>query len=86
MGAECGFELNEARLVEGADHAAGFRDGAFDRGAVARIGAQIARTQFMRGEQRRAAGEIEDQVAGRGGAIARSTEHQFCARRRRGSA
>ena len=80
MGAERFLEMNEARLVEGADQAAGVRDRALDRGPVARIGAQIARTQFMRGKQRRAAGEIEDQVAGRGGAVARRPEHELGAR------
>ena len=34
----------------------------------------------MRGKQRRAAAEIEDQVAGRGRAIARGSEHELCAR------
>ena len=50
MGAERPFKVNEARLVEGADQAASIGDRAFDRGAVARVGAQISRTQFMRGE------------------------------------
>ena len=53
MGAERFFKVNKARLVEGADQTAGIRDRAFDGGAVARIGAQISRTQFMRGEHRR---------------------------------
>ena len=74
MGAERFLEMNEARLVECADQSAGFRDRALDRGAVARIGAQISRTQFMRGEQRNAAAEIEDQIAGRGCAVARRSE------------
>ena len=55
MGAQRCLELDEARLVESADQAAGIGDGALDRGAVARIGAQISRPQFMRGKQRRAA-------------------------------
>ena len=50
MGAERLFKVNKARLVEGADQAAGIRDRAFDSGAVARVGAQISRTQFVRRE------------------------------------
>ena len=80
MGAERFFEVNKARLVEGADQAAGIRNRAFHGGAVARIGAQISRTQFMRGEHRGTAAEIEDQVAGRGRAIARRPEHELGAR------
>ena len=80
MGAERLLKMNKARLVERADQTAGIRDRAFDRGAVARIGAQISRTQFMRGKQRHAAAEIEDQVAGRGRAVARRPEHELCAR------
>ena len=55
MGAQRCLELDEARLVEGADQRSGIRDRALDGGAVARIGAQISRTQFMRRQQRRAA-------------------------------
>ena len=56
--------MNKARLVESADQTAGIRNRALDGGAVARIGAQISRTQFMRGKQRRAAGRsrIRSQV------------------------
>src|SRR5947207_14315961 len=46
MGAERLFEVNKARLVEGADQTACIRDRAFDGGAVAWIGAQISRTQL----------------------------------------
>jgi hypothetical protein len=80
MGAERGVEIDEARLVKGAHQIAGIRDRAFDRGAIARIGTQISRTQLMRGKQRRAAVEIEDQIAGRGRAVARRSEHQLGAR------
>ena len=80
MRAERLLEMDEARLVEGADQIAGVRDRALDRGAVARIGAQISGAQFMRGKQRRAAGEIEDQIAGRGRAVARGPEHELRAR------
>ena len=64
--------------------AAGIRNRALDGGLVARIGAQIAGAQFMRGKQRSAAGEIEDQIAGRGRAVARRPEHEFRARGGRG--
>jgi hypothetical protein len=50
MGAQRFLELNEPRLVEGADQAAGFRDRVLDCGAVPRIGPQISRTQVMGGE------------------------------------
>ena len=75
-----GFEIDEARLVEGADERAGIRNRALDGGLVARIGAQIAGAQFMRGKQRHAAREIEDQIAGRGRAVARRPEHELRAR------
>jgi len=52
MGAERLFEVNKARLVEGADQTACIRDRAFDGGAVAWIGAQISRTQLVRREER----------------------------------
>ncbi len=55
MGAERLFEVNKARLVEGADQTARIGDRAFDRSPVARIGAQISRTQFMRRKHRGAA-------------------------------
>ena len=50
MGAQRLLELNEARLVESADQLTRIGDRALDRGAVARIGAKISRTQFMRGK------------------------------------
>src|SRR5947209_6344579 len=80
MGAERFLKVNEARLVECADQAGGVRDRAFHRGAVARISAQISRSQFMRRKQRKPAAEIEDQVAGGGRAIARRPKYQLCAR------
>ena len=80
--AERFLEIDEARLVEGADEAAGVRDRALDGSLVARIGAQIARAQIMRGEQGIAARQIEDQIAGRGCAVARRSEHKLRARGR----
>ena len=80
------FKMNVARLVEGTDQPAGVGNGALHRGAVARIGAQISRAQIMRREHRRAAGEIEDQVAGRGGAVARRPEQSLAREEGSGSA
>ncbi len=80
MRAQRRLEIDKARLVERADQAAGIRDRALDGGAVARIGAQIAGTQFMRGKQRCGARKIEDQIAGGSGAVARRPEREFCAR------
>src|SRR3954470_2057243 len=80
MGAERWFEIDEARLVEGADERAGICNRVLDGGLVARIGAQIAGPQFMRGKQGSAAREIEDQITGRGGAVARRAEHELGAR------
>ena len=80
MRAERRLEIDKARLVEGADEPAGICNRALDSRLVARIGAQIAGTQFMRGKQRHAAREIEDQIAGGSGAVARRPEHEFCAR------
>src|SRR6202022_3548095 len=76
------FKVNKSRLVEGAYQTARVRDRAFDSGPVARIGAQISRTQFMRGKHRDAAAEIEDQIAGRNCAVARRSEQELGARGR----
>jgi len=84
MRAQRRLEIDKARLVEGADQHAGIRNRALDGGLVARIGAQITGAQFMRGKQRCAAGEIQDQIAGGSGAVTRGAEHEFCARGGRG--
>ena len=47
---------------------------------VFRVGAQIAVAQIVRGKQRRAAGEIDDEVAARHRAVARHAERQHAAR------
>ena len=60
MGAERFLKIDEARLVEGADQAAGVGNRALDGSLVARIGAQITRAQIMRGKQGIAAREIKD--------------------------
>ena len=74
MRAEILGEGDVARLVEGADEIARLQHGAQHRGRIARIGAQIAVAQIGRGEQRRAAGEIEHQIAARHRAVARCAE------------
>src|SRR6202022_518000 len=76
------FKVNKSRLVEGAYQTARVRDLSFDSGPVPRIGAQISRTQFVRGEHRSAAAEIENQIAGRNCAVARRPEQELGARGR----
>ena len=80
MRAERRLESDKARLVEGADQRAGIRNRALDGGLVARIGAQITGAQFMRGKQRHAAREIEDQIAGRVAPLREEPEHELRAR------
>ena len=84
MGTERFVQLDKARLVERADQMAGVRDQFFDCGAVTGIGSQIAGPQFVGGKHRRATAEIQYDVAGRDRAIARDSELQPAARRRRG--
>ena len=60
----CG-EVDVARLVEGADEIARLEHRAQHRRRIAGIGAQIAVAQIGGGKQRRAAGEIEEDVAAR---------------------
>ena len=50
VGTERFVELDKAWLVERADQMSCLRDYFFDRGAVAGIGAEIARSQFMGGK------------------------------------
>ena len=63
MRAEILGEGDVARLVEGADEVARLEHRLEHGGAVAGIGAQIAVAQIGRGEQRRAAGQVEHDVA-----------------------
>jgi hypothetical protein len=84
MGTERFVELDKARLVERADQTAGVRDQFFDRGAVAGIGSQVTGPQFVRRKQRQATADIQHDIAGRDRAIARDSELQPAARRRRG--
>ena len=53
---------------------------------VAGIGAQIAVAQVMGRKQRRAAGEIDDEIAVRSRAVLRGSPSQFAARRGSGAA
>src|SRR5512133_1354104 len=76
MRAELGVEIDEARLVELADEMACRKQDALDRRWIARIGVQITASQVIRGEKRRAAGEVEDQITMGCGAVACRTENQ----------
>ena len=67
------------RLLEGADEVARPEDRLQHRGGIAGIGAQIAVAQIGGGEQRRAAGQVENDVAARFCAIARRPEQQRAA-------
>ena len=77
-------KVDVARLVEGADEIARLQHGAEHGSRVAGIGAQIAVAQVGGGKQRRAAGQIEHQIALRLRAVARRPECQRAARRGRG--
>ena len=77
-------EFDVARLVERAGEIGGTHDGAQHRGGIVRVGAHITIAQIVCGEERRAAREVEHDVAARGGAVAARTEHERGARRRRG--
>ena len=74
MGAQALGEGDEARLVELADEVRGLEQEPLHRRRVARVGPQVAGSQLVRREQGRAAGEIQDEVAGRGRPIARRAE------------
>ena len=73
-----------ARLVEAAGQVARLEHGAQDRRRVAGIGAQIAVAQIGGREQRRATGQIDQQVAARLRLVARGAEAERIARRRLG--
>ncbi len=80
MRAEIRGEGDIARLVERADEVARREHRLEHGGAVAGVGAQIAVAQIGRGEQRRSAGEIEQQVAVRDRAVAGRGEAERAAR------
>ena len=77
-------KIDVARLVEGAGEIARLEHGAQHRRRIARIGAQIAVAQVGSGKQRRAARQVEHDVAARRRAVARWPKRQFPARRRIG--
>ena len=62
MGAELGREVDIARLLELADEGGGLQERTGHGGGVPRIGPEIAVAPLVRGEQRRAAGEIEHEI------------------------
>ncbi len=76
-------EGDVARLVETADEIARLQHRAQHGLRVVGIGLQVAVAQVRGREQRRAAGQIEHDVAARDGAVARRPEHQRPARGRR---
>src|SRR5947207_15336244 len=80
MGAEFGAEVNVFRLIKPSDQIARLQYRAQHCRRIARIGAQIAIAQIMRGKQRRAAGKIEYEIAARRRAIAGSLEEEGVAR------
>ncbi len=83
MRADVGGEVDVAWFVEGAAKIAHLQHSLQQGGRIAGIGAQIAITQVGRGKQRRAAREVEDDVAVRGRTIAGRPEAQHVTGRRR---
>ena len=81
MSAEILGEGDVAGLVEGTDEIACLEHGAKHGRRIAGIGPQIAVAQIGGGEQRRAAGEIEHQIAARHRAVARRTKGERGTRR-----
>src|SRR5437588_11677821 len=84
MRAELGSEGDIARLVESADEIARFENRLEHAGGIAGIGAQIALAQICRGEERRAAGKVEHDVAMGHRAVAPGAEGKRAARGWRG--
>ena len=82
MRAEAFGEGDIARLVERAGEIARFQDSAQQGGGIAGIGTEIAVAKIRRGKQRRPAGEIENEIAARRGAVAGLPERESAARRR----
>ena len=75
-------EGDVARLVEGAGEIARLEHGAHDGSRIARIGAQIAVAKIGRGKQRRATGEIKNEIAARHRAVSGRPERERAPRRR----
>ena len=79
MRAERLVEADIERLLEGADRLAGLEHRRRDGVGIAGVGAQIALPLLRRREQRRPAGEVEDQVAFGSRAVARAGQREFAA-------
>ena len=62
MGAQIRIEGDVARLLELADQTGGVEQGALDRHRVRGLGAQIAVAAAVRGEQRLATAQVENQI------------------------
>ena len=69
-------EIDVARLVEGAGQVARLEQQPLDRGGIAGIGPQIAVAQFVAGDQRRAARQIDQNIGFGEGAVAGRAETQ----------
>src|SRR3981081_1545493 len=80
MGTQRGVERDVTRFLENADEVARFKDRLQYCSAAAGIGAQIAVAQIGRGEKRRSASQIENDIAVGPRVVARRPEHQRGAR------
>src|SRR6185437_15397153 len=81
MRAQLDVEIDVTRLFELADQVGEREQSRLHRGGILGIGPQIAVAPLAAGEQRRAAAEIENQVAAGLGAIARRFEAERRSRR-----
>src|SRR5215472_7490931 len=84
MGAEVGGERNIARLVERPDEITGAQDAVEHRRAVAWIGTDVAVAQIGGRKERRAARQVEQDVAARAGGVPSLSELESAARGRQG--
>src|ERR1700731_3344791 len=80
MGTQRGVEGDVTRFLESADEVARFKDRLQYCSAAAGIGAQVAVAQIGRGEKRRSASQIENDIAVRPRIVARRPEKQCGAR------
>src|SRR3546814_13043771 len=83
MGAEVGGKVDITRPVELTDEIRGLPHRVGDGGAVTRIDPEIAVAQFVGWKERRAAGEVENEVTTGYGDVARRSEPHAHARGRR---